>query len=162
MMISQWPDTHADAWLGLLESHKRLTRALDTELEARHGLTLSGFEVLSRLAAGGEHPLRLSAVAAAATLSLSRVSRIVDVLEQRGLVERRPSPEDARAVEAHVTPAGHALVRDAQATHFAAVKQLFLDVLSPGELSTLADVFARLSPGAVAACAGQSPQTAPS
>ena len=28
MMISQWPDTHADAWLGLLESHKRLTRAL--------------------------------------------------------------------------------------------------------------------------------------
>src|SRR5215210_6505705 len=117
MTISEWPDTHADAWIGLLETHKRLTRALDRELETRHGLTLSGFEVLSRLATG-ERPQRLSAVAAAAGLSLSRVSRIVDTLEQRGLVERRPSPDDARAVEGHVTAAGRALVREAQATHF--------------------------------------------
>ena len=31
--LSRWSDTHADAWVGLLESHRRLTRELDAELE---------------------------------------------------------------------------------------------------------------------------------
>ena len=35
-----------DAWVGLLETHKQLTRALDAELDARHGLSLSGVELL--------------------------------------------------------------------------------------------------------------------
>ena len=40
--LATWSDAHADAWIGLLETHKRLTRALDAELEAEHGLSLSG------------------------------------------------------------------------------------------------------------------------
>ena len=43
-----------DAWVGLLETHKQLTRALDAELDARHGLSLSGVELLGRLAAAGD------------------------------------------------------------------------------------------------------------
>ena len=35
--LAAWSDTHAEAWIGLLETHKQLTRALDGELEARHG-----------------------------------------------------------------------------------------------------------------------------
>jgi hypothetical protein len=56
--LASWSDTHADAWIGLLEE---------------------------------------------AGLSLSRVSRIIDLLEARGLVRRQPCAEDARAVEAHIT-----------------------------------------------------------
>src|SRR5436305_3725465 len=94
--LATWSDTHADAWIGLLETHKRLTRALDAELEAEHGLTLSGLEVLGRLAAAQNRNLRLSALAGQCGLSLSRISRIVDALEGRGLVERRAAESDAR------------------------------------------------------------------
>src|SRR5947209_12432021 len=98
--LTTWSDTHADAWIGLLETHKRLTRALDAELEAEHGLTLSGVECLGRLAAADGRSLRLSALAAETGLSLSRISRIIDALESRMLVARRSSAADARAVEA--------------------------------------------------------------
>src|SRR3954451_13349574 len=84
--LSRWSETHADAWIGLLETHKRLTRALDAELETAHGLTLSGLEVLGCLAAVPGRCLRLSDVAAATGLSLSRISRIVDTLCARKLV----------------------------------------------------------------------------
>src|SRR3954451_23145944 len=78
--LTTWSDTHADAWIGLLETHKKLTRALDAELEAEFGLTLSGVECLGRLAAGEDRSMRLSALAAATGLSLSRISRIIDTL----------------------------------------------------------------------------------
>src|SRR5271155_1789451 len=94
----QWSDEYGAAWLGLLGTHRRLTRELDGELEAAHGLTLSGLELLARLASVPEHRLRLSVLAGEAGLSLSRVSRIVDALEARGLIERVACPADARAI----------------------------------------------------------------
>jgi DNA-binding MarR family transcriptional regulator len=145
-------DTHKDAWIGLLETHKRLTRALDAELEAEHGLTLSGVECLGRLAAADRRALRLTALANATGLSLSRISRIVDMLEGRSLVERRSSAEDARAVEAHLTDAGLALVRDAQSSHFASVQERFFAQLSEDEVQTLAAIFGRFAPQAAEAC----------
>src|SRR6476619_3191558 len=93
--LASWSDTHADAWIGMLETHKQLTRALESELEAQHGLSLSGLELLGRLAASENSHLRLSELATACGLSLSRISRIVDLLESRGLVERKTCESDA-------------------------------------------------------------------
>lgn len=150
--VAEWSQQHAEAWIGLLETHKALTRALDAELESRYGLTLSALELLARLGAAPDGCLRLSALATQAGLSLSRVSRIAVALETRGLIERAPCSEDARAVEARLTPAGVTLMREAQATHFASVQQRFFDELRPGELETLAAVFGRFSPRAAEAC----------
>src|SRR5437763_4400311 len=119
--LARWADVHAEAWIGVLETHKRLVRALDAELEAEHGLTLSALEVLSRLAVAGGRHLRLSDLAEECGLSLSRISRIIDSLEERGLVERRAAESDARAVHAHLTEEGLRLVKPAQCSHFAAV-----------------------------------------
>jgi len=150
--LATWSDTHKNAWIGLLETHKRLTRALDAELEAEHGLSLSGVECLGRLAAADRRAMRLTALANATGLSLSRISRIVDTLESRKLVERRSSAEDARAVEAHLTAAGLELVRQAQASHFASVHERFFEQLSDEELAVLARVFGRFLPRDAGAC----------
>lgn len=149
--LSRWSDTHADAWIGLLEAHKQLTRSLGAELEAEHGLSLSALELLGRLAAAEGRRLRLSLLAERAGLSLSRVSRIVDVLEERGLVERQACPGDARAKNAWLTEAGLSLLRDAQATHFAGVQRGFFERLEPSEVDALATIFARFAPSAAAA-----------
>jgi DNA-binding MarR family transcriptional regulator len=150
--LSRWSETHAEAWIGLLETHRKLTRALDHELEASYGLSLSGLEILGRLAASPERRLRLSVLAEETGLSLSRVSRIVDILERRDLVRRRPCPADARAVNAHLTKAGLDLAREAQAAHHAAVQARFFDLLSPAEIAVLSEVFTRFAPRAASAC----------
>ena len=150
--LASWSDTHKDAWIGLLETHKRLTRALEAELEADFGLSLSGVEVLGRLAAAEGHNLRLSVLAGECGLSLSRISRIIDTLEARKLVARRPSADDARAVEAHLLTAGLDLVRKAQSRHFEGVQQRFFEQLDDAEIQMLADVFGRFAPRAAAAC----------
>jgi DNA-binding MarR family transcriptional regulator len=150
----QWDPTYVDAWIGLLQTHRQLTRELDTRLEAEHGLSLSGLELLARLAAVPENWLRLSALATQTGLSLSRVSRIVDALEGRRLVERQPCPADARAINAHLTSSGSELLREAERTHRSVAQQAFFDHLSVAEVQTLAAVFARFAPGAAAACSG--------
>jgi DNA-binding MarR family transcriptional regulator len=150
--LAQWSDVHAAAWIGLLETHKRLTRALDAELEAEHGLGLSAVEALARLGGAPGRRMRMSDLAGATGLSLSRISRIVDVLEQRKLVERRQAEDDARAVEAHLLDAGLRLVREAQASHFASVQDRFFAELSEQEIATLAAVFERFAPHAAGDC----------
>jgi len=150
--LARWSDVHSDAWIGLLETHKKLTRALDAELEAEHGLSLSALEVLGRLGAAERHGLRLSELASACGLSLSRISRIMDALEARGLVERRGVPSDARAVEGHLTDAGLALVRQAQGSHFASVQRQFFEHLSHEEIRLLAAIFSRFAPRGAEAC----------
>lgn len=153
--LSRWPQLAADAWIGLLQTQRQLTRQLDAELEARHGLSLSALELLGRLAAADHHCVRLSVLAQQVNLSLSRVSRIIDALQSRELVERRPCQHDARAINAQLTAAGLALARSAQRTHFAGVQQRFFDRLSPEEVATLAAVFNRFAPGAARACDAQ-------
>jgi DNA-binding MarR family transcriptional regulator len=136
---------HTGAWLGLLQTHRRLTRVLESTLESRFGLSLSGLELLGRLAEADGRRLRLSELAAASGLTLSRVSRIVDGFEERGLVERHACPEDGRAINAWLTSAGLDLVREAQSAHADDVQRVFFDVLSPDELETLAGAFSRLA-----------------
>jgi DNA-binding MarR family transcriptional regulator len=156
---SPWNPIHADAWIGLLQTHRQLTHALDAELEAEHGLALSGLELLARVAASPDRWLRLSMLASQTGLRLSRVSRIVDALEDRGLLARRACPSDARAINAHLTPAGSELLAAAERTHVAAVQKRFFDHLSEAEIETLATVFARFAPGAATACAAGAADT---
>ena len=140
-----WSDDYEAAWIGLLTTYRRLIRDLDSELETAHGLTMSGLELLVRLATAADHWLRLSTLAAEANLSLSRVSRIVDVLEARELVERRPCPDDARAINAVLTERGMEVAKAAQETHLAAVRERFFDRLDEHEVQVLGTVFARLN-----------------
>jgi len=142
--LARLPGPHAAAWVGFQRAHRTLTRRLEATLEERFELSLSALELLGRLAAAEQRRRRLARLADDVGLSLSRVSRIVDALARRGLVERQTCPEDARATNAWLTDAGLALVRDAQAAHLADVQEHFLDHLSPRELHMLGDVFARL------------------
>lgn len=149
---SSFSELETEVWIGLLETHKRLTRLLNAELESAHGLSLSALELMSRLAAEEHHLLRLTDLAERSGLSLSRVSRIVDVLEARGLVERRRCPGDRRARNAGLTPAGAELLEAAQVTHSTFVQAELFAQVEPAEMTALAAVFGRLAPAAAAAC----------
>ena len=63
--LTRWREPHSGAWLGLLQAHRQVTRELESRLEARFGLSLSGLELLGRLAAAPARRLRLSVLAGA-------------------------------------------------------------------------------------------------
>ena len=139
-----WSPQQATAWEGFLELAGRLRRTAEKELEGYGDLSVSTLGVMGRLAIAADGTLRQTALADAMGLSLSRVSRIVDVLEWRGLVERAPCPRDGRATNVTLTPQGRALTVTAQEALFAFVERAFFAGLSDEETETLAAVFTRL------------------
>ncbi len=155
--VAKLSSERALAFTGLLESGRRLTRELEGELEAAHGLSFSALGLLGRMAAAERRTLRLTTLARDMGLSLSRVSRVVDSLEGRGLLERRPCPADARATNAHLSTAGAALARSAQATHRAGVERRFFGKLSDEQVANLAAAFTSLLDGAESTCPDAEP-----
>ncbi|HEY3829148.1 MAG TPA: MarR family transcriptional regulator [Solirubrobacteraceae bacterium] len=140
------------AFTGLLETSRRLTRELEGELEAKHGLSFSALGLLGRLAVAPRGTLRLTILAQDMGLSLSRVSRVVDGLEERELLERQQCPADARAINACLTARGATLVRQAQATHGAGVRRHFFEKLDKEQVRMLAATFTSLLDGAQPSC----------
>jgi DNA-binding MarR family transcriptional regulator len=94
------------AWRALTASHAAVCAALERELGERHGLGVSDFEVLDRLAENEEHKFRVQDLADAVHLSQSALSRLVGRLEQHGLVQRSLCDLDRRGIYVCLTDAG--------------------------------------------------------
>ncbi len=62
------------------------------------------------------HGISLKEIGREVSLAHSTVSGIVDRLEKRGMIERRPDAEDGRVVRIHPTTAVHEFVRDLMPT----------------------------------------------
>ena len=137
------------AWRGMLRVHATLTKALDADLEAAHGLPLSSYEVLLNLADAEGQQMRMSDLAASVILSRSGLTRLVDRLEREGLIVRESCPSDARGSFATLTPAGRRKLDAARATHLAGVRSMFVDHFSAEELEVLGAAWERLLPGVV-------------
>jgi DNA-binding MarR family transcriptional regulator len=119
-------ETLTNEWRDLLSRHARTVCALDEALGA-HGLGMSEFEVLERLACEcGERP-RMQELAAAVHLSQSALSRTVGRLEKDGLVHRAMCPEDRRGVAVCLTAEGRERYEAARPTH----RQVLAETLTP-------------------------------
>jgi DNA-binding MarR family transcriptional regulator len=140
----EWPAEQAVAWEGLLEVSRRLRRGAEELMLEGSGLSISMLGIMGRLSRAPKKTLRQTQLADAMGLSLSRVSRVIDVLQERRLVERRSCPNDARATNVTLTRQGAALTSRAQGELFAYVRAGFFDQLEPAEVQTLAKVFTRL------------------
>lgn len=143
--LKYFPPERETAFFGFLQAHVDLTRALEQALSSAHGISLAGYEVLNRLMQAEDGGLRMSDLADRTRLSLSRISRVVDDLALRGLVERRACETDRRVSYAALSDAGRTFLREAQETFFAEVEDRFLGQLSASETKVLADVFGRLA-----------------
>lgn len=135
-------DESLQVWAGLLHAHAALTRAIETELRRRHDLALSAFEVLARLAEGPG--VRMQQLADGAMLSKSGLTRLIDRLEEGGLVRRCPCPSDRRGTVAELTPAGRRVLKEALPGVAEAVQRHFVTHLSPEEAEILLRAFRKV------------------
>jgi len=136
------------AWRGMLRVHASLLHAMDAELTAGHGLALRSYEVLLHLEDAPRHRLRMSDLSRSVLLSASGVSRLIDRMEQDGLVGRERCSDDGRGYWAVLTSHGEQKLREARATHLAGVRHLFLRHFAGDDLARLADYWERVAPGA--------------
>jgi DNA-binding MarR family transcriptional regulator len=140
-------DRELRAWRGMLRAHAALTKALDAQLEAAHGLPLTSYEVLMYLADAEGQRMRMCDLATSVIISRSGLTRLVDRLEREGLIERVSCSTDARGAFAKLTPAGREQLGAARATHIAGVRALYLDHFTPEEQEGLGRAWERLLPG---------------
>ena len=105
------------AWRALAASHAVVSCALDRELGERHGLGVSDFEVLERLAESEGHDFRVQELADAVHLSQSALSRLIGRLEQHGLVQRVLCDLDRRGIYVTLTDEGRRRHAAAVPTH---------------------------------------------
>jgi DNA-binding MarR family transcriptional regulator len=105
------------AWRELLARHARTTSSLERRLQQDHGLGVSEYEVLERLAGADGGESRMQDLADAVCLSQSALSRVVARLETDGLVRRGMCPHDRRGIMACLTDGGRERYEAARPTH---------------------------------------------
>ena len=135
------------AWRNYIQTHASILRELDAELIAEHDLTARDYQVMLYLSQAEAGRLPMSGLAESTMLTRSGITRLVDGLVERGLVERVSCVDDARVSYASLTAAGSAKLREAGCTHVASIYRLFLEFFSADEIELLAELLGRL-PGA--------------
>jgi DNA-binding MarR family transcriptional regulator len=128
-----------------------LPRRLDSDLLRTVGITANEYTTLMCLSEAPGRELRMADLANAAALWASRMTRLVDDLQTRGLVTKQASSEDGRGNVAKLTPAGLAKLKKAWPAHLSSVRDRVFDHVEPGTVrkaaQALSEVAAQLDAG---------------
>jgi len=132
------------SWVAFLRAHSAITRQLNADLLAGHGLTLNDYEVLLHLHHAADRMMRRVDLAQSVVLTASGITRLLDGLERSGLVEKASCAKDARVSYAKLTESGSKKLSEAAVTHRAGIEELFTSRFAGAELETLAELLSRL------------------
>jgi DNA-binding MarR family transcriptional regulator len=138
------PATRAnDAWEALLSAHAVLMKEFAAE-DIWADVSMREYDVLYTLSKCRE-PIRMSELNRHVLLSQPALSRLVERLAERGLVERQPDPADARCVRLSLTGAGRGIQRQVGQRHARSVAQAMTAGLDPAELRQLETICLKLA-----------------
>jgi DNA-binding MarR family transcriptional regulator len=126
-----------ELWADLLRVTELLHARVTEDLLAGQSLTPEEVELLVQLSRAPEARLRMLEVSRSLLLSKSGVTRLVDRLEERGLVTRAACPEDRRVVYATLTEPGRDVLDEARPLLAAAVAEHLGRHLSSARIATV-------------------------
>ncbi|WP_436534009.1 MarR family winged helix-turn-helix transcriptional regulator [Actinoplanes sp. HUAS TT8] len=118
--------------------------ALDRQLQQDSQVSYLEYYVLAALSERDTGTARLSELAVLTNAELSRISHLVARLERRGLLHRRPDPDDGRYTNAVLTDQGWTLIRAAAPGHVDTVRKLVFEGLTDTDRAELAHTVDRL------------------
>lgn len=128
------------AWYAWRRMFPLVNAEIARDLSQDSGLSEADYDVLSVLGSTHGHRLRISALAELMQWSRSRLSHQLTRMEQRGLVRREEVAGDGRGAEVVLTEAGVTTITEAAPLHVESVRRHLIDVLTPEQLRTLAEV----------------------
>ena len=135
-----------EAYLNLQRTANAQSQRI-AELLRGHDLTPAQYNVLRILRGAGDRPLNASDIAGRMITRDPDVTRLVDRLEKRGLVERWRCTEDRRVVWTRISPAGRELI-DPLDEPLDALHRRLLSHMPPEKLQTLISLLEEARDGA--------------
>jgi DNA-binding MarR family transcriptional regulator len=131
-------------WRLFFESSLALGDVLDTELERAVGIPQRWYDVLVHLeeSPGG---IRMNELAERILYSKSGFTRVVDRMEEAGLVERVHPPEDRRSILVVLTAKGTGTMEEARRYHRDGIERHFSAHLSDADVTSLTRALEKLS-----------------
>ncbi len=121
----------------LMAAAHRLTRQLDTGLEASVGISLAFYETMVRIRRSPAGRLTMGELANQIALSTGGVTRLIDRLEDDGYVARVVCPSDRRATFLELTDAGIECLEVATATYLALLDHFVVNRLATDDLAVV-------------------------
>jgi DNA-binding MarR family transcriptional regulator len=131
------------AWRAYIIASRHLMDALEIDLDG-HDLSMADYEVLAQLSDAPDRRMRMSELAQIATISKSRLSHRMKVMEKAGWVKREECLEDRRGYWAVMTEKGWKAIVKAAPDHVESVRTRFLDHLTAKDQEELAKIFERV------------------
>lgn len=135
--------TQLAAYFAFTEVSSLLRHEVEQQLRDAGSLSYIQFQLLARLgdSAGGQQ--RMTDLADGVVYSRSGLTYQAQLLDQRGLVTRAPSPDDERSTMLTITAAGRAVLAAVFPGHIGAVHELLFATLSDGDVDDLARILGR-------------------
>jgi MarR family transcriptional regulator, 2-MHQ and catechol-resistance regulon repressor len=133
-----------DAFANLAAAYVALTRELSASLVENHGLTINDYGCLLLLSRAGEEGMRRIDLANELQLSPSGITRLLDRLEDQGLVGKGICKQDARVSYAILTEAGLGKLKAAAPRHVEDIDRRIGEVLDEDEMRTLTELLSRI------------------
>ncbi|WP_285041330.1 MarR family winged helix-turn-helix transcriptional regulator [Plantibacter sp. LMC-P-059a] len=137
--------TQLGAYFAFTEVSSLLRPAVEQQLREAGGLSYVQFQLLARLGDTPDGHQRMTDLADGVVYSRSGLTYQAQLLEQRGLITRSPSPDDERSTVVAITAAGREVLSAVFPGHIQAVRELLLDPLSDDDVSDLARILGRVS-----------------
>jgi len=131
-------------WRDFIETTETLRSALAARLQNESGLSPGDYAVLLALSEAEGRRLRSSELAAHIGWERSRLSHHLGRMQRRGLLTREECATDNRGAEVVLEPAGAEAFQRATVPHLRAVRELFVDALSPEQLAAAGEIAATL------------------
>src|SRR5206468_5912597 len=148
MVSSRDERSRLNAWGAFLVAHAALEPILNRELEAACGLPLRWFDVLTQLHATPRKCLSMTELASAVLLSKSGLTRLVDRIEEAGLVQRVSAPGDRRSLLIVLTPSGEKMLKRAAPIHEDGIRRHFAAYIRDAEAPAVEAALGRIAAGA--------------
>ena len=133
-----------DAFARLMREHTVLRRELEAEVLSPRGLTINDFEALLHIFRADDVRLRRVDLVERLMLTPSGVTRLLDGLQEAGLVENVHCEDDARVTWAKLTQDGIETLECVGASHAKRLRSLFRDALNEDEIAQLSELLGRL------------------
>jgi DNA-binding MarR family transcriptional regulator len=131
-------------WRGFTETAQALNTRLSSRLHEESGLSPGDYVVLLALSEAEGRRMRSSELADAVDWERSRLSHHIRRMEGRGLIRRDDCAVDYRGAEVVLTDQGAHAFRSASVPHLRAVRELFIDALTPEQLAQIEQLTAAL------------------
>ena len=128
------------AWRAFIEATDEVRAVLSTRIQSESGMSTGDYAVLLALAEASGRQLRSSELAAHIGWERSRLSHHLGRMEARGLIRRDECATDSRGAEIVLTDAGADAFRRANGPHLHAIREVFVDALTPDQVIAAGEI----------------------